>query len=200
MAKKSRAKKTNIVSVICLVLSLLLLVAFFLPTYTTKVGDTTYSYNGVTMLQGASMSKEDYADLTLKTTGSGISGVLGNDTSKEVKANTQKLQAYNMYHDDEAGSYKVTVYLNIAMLVAGAVLLVASTLSLLAKKLSMFDLIAGGFAFVVCLVMMICAGVAAKHFTTSLSTTSMGVGVWFGMIGSALALGSQAVGKFLLKK
>ena len=64
----------------------------------------------------------------------------------------------------------------------------------------MFDLIAGGFAFVVCLVMMICAGVAAIHFTTSLSTTSMGVGVWFGMIGSALALGSQAVGKFLLKK
>ncbi len=202
MAKsKSKAKKqTKIVSAICLLLSVLLLVTFFMPTYTKTVGDTTYTYNGITMLQGASMSDEDAAKLTLETTGSGISGILGNDTSKEVKAKAQKLHAYKMYHDEDAGAYKVTVYLNIAVLVAGAVLMVASLLSLLTGKLSLFDLIAGLFAVVVSVVLMICAGVASKYFTTNVSTMAMGVGVWFAMISSVLALGSQAVGKFVLKK
>ena len=60
MAKKGNKTGVSVIcSIICLVLSILMIATFFMPTFVEGKDDNKVAYNGVTLTQAMFMSEED---------------------------------------------------------------------------------------------------------------------------------------------
>ena len=202
MAKKSKAKKNSnvsmIVSLICLVLSVLMVVSFFIPTYT--YGDESANkVNGVTLTQVAFMGEEDY-EQAVKDSVSVIS------KTEEERAEASKLATvYEFANDEENASFKVSIFMTWGLLIAGIAGIVFAVLALLSKSVNLGLLVSTGVGMLFAILLVILASSAVNHITESagifdgIVNIKTGVAVWFALVSSILATGSAVAGKVLKK-
>lgn len=202
MAKKSKKKSTNlsmIVSLICLVLSVLMVVSYFIPVYTYGSDDSKVTVNGVTLTKVVFMSEDDY-NQAVKDSLSIIS------KSDKERAEASKLATvYDFAHSEDNASFKISAFVTMAVLVAGIVGVVFSVLAVLSKKISLGLLISTGAGMLLAILLLIFANNAVNYISES-SGIFEGVvniktagAIWVALVSSVLATCSAVTGKLLKK-
>lgn len=199
MAKKG--KKTGvsfITSIICLVLSVLLVTTFFMPTYTEGAEDNKVAYNGVVLTQAMFMDEDDAKEAATNS----INVLKYDEAEREEFA--KLVSAYNYANDEENAGFKTSIIFNWVVLLAGVAGIVFSILALLNKGNSLGLIISALVGVVVTVVLVILttsyAGyVYDKVVIKDLATLAAGAGVWVALASSVLSLGSAVAGKFLKK-
>ncbi len=201
MAKKSKKKSSNlsmIVSLICLVLSVLMVVSFFIPTYTYGK-ENAYKVNGVTLTQVAFMGEESYKQ-AIEDSLSIIS------KTEEERAEASKLvSVYEFANDEESASFKISIFMSWGLLIAGIAGIVFSVLALLNKTVKLGLLASTGAGMIFAILLVIFASSAVNHITESAGifdgvvNIKTGIAVWVALVSSVLATGTAVAGKVLKK-
>lgn len=198
MAKKGKKGGVSlIVSIICLVLSVLLITTFFMPTFTEGT-DEKVSYNGVTLTQAMFMSEDDAEEAALNA----VNALKYNEDERADYA--RLVAAYEYAHDEENAGFATTIVLNWFVLLVGVVGTVLSVLNLLGKDLSKALIGVSAVGVVLTIVVAILATGYAKYVYDEVlvkdwATLAAGAGVWVALASSVLTLGTAVTGKILKK-
>lgn len=198
MAKKGKKGGVSlIVSIICLVLSVLLITTFFMPTFTEGT-DEKVSYNGVTLTQAMFMSEDDAEEAALNA----VNALKYNEDERADCA--RLVAAYEYAHDEENAGFATTIVLNWFVLLVGVVGTVLSVLNLLGKDLSKALIGVSAVGVVLTIVVAILATGYAKYVYDEVlvkdwATLAAGAGVWVALASSVLTLGTAVTGKILKK-
>lgn len=198
MTKKGKKGGVSlIVSIICLVLSVLLITTFFMPTFTEGT-DEKVSYNGVTLTQAMFMSEDDAEEAALNA----VNALKYNEDERADYA--RLVAAYEYAHDEENAGFATTIVLNWFVLLVGVVGTVLSVLNLLGKDLSKALIGVSAVGVVLTIVVAILATGYAKYVYDEVlvkdwATLAAGAGVWVALASSVLTLGTAVTGKILKK-
>lgn len=198
MAKKGKKGGVSlIVSIICLVLSVLLITTFFMPTFTEGT-DEKVSYNGVTLTQAMFMSEDDAEEAALNA----VNALKYNEDERADYA--RLVAAYEYAHDEDNAGFATTIVLNWFVLLVGVVGTVLSVLNLLGKDLSKALIGVSAVGVVLTIVVAILATGYAKYVYDEVlvkdwATLAAGAGVWVALASSVLTLGTAVTGKILKK-
>ncbi|MBQ2864119.1 MAG: hypothetical protein IJE91_01480 [Clostridia bacterium] len=198
MAKKGKKGGVSlIVSIICLVLSVLLITTFFMPTF-TEGADEKVSYNGVTLTQAMFMSEDDAEEAALNA----VNALKYNEDERADYA--RLVAAYEYAHDEDNAGFATTIVLNWFVLLVGVVGTVLSVLNLLGKDLSKALIGVSAVGVVLTIVVAILATGYAKYVYDEVlvkdwATLAAGAGVWVALASSVLTLGTAVTGKILKK-
>ncbi len=198
MAKKGKKGGVSlIVSIICLVLSVLLITTFFMPTFTEGT-DEKVSYNGVTLTQAMFMSEDAAEEAALNA----VNALKYNEDERADYA--RLVAAYEYAHDEDNAGFATTIVLNWFVLLVGVVGTVLSVLNLLGKDLSKALICVSAVGVVLTIVVAILATGYAKYVYDEVlvkdwATLAAGAGVWVALASSVLTLGTAVTGKILKK-
>lgn len=195
MAKKGKKAGTSLIcSIICLVLSLLMIATFFMPTYTDGTEDNKVSYNGVTLTQAAFMSEEDCEEALANS----LNIIKYNEEEREEYG--RLVAAYAYANNEDNSNFKTSAVVNLAVLAVGVLGVVFSIISLLKKNTGLALVITTLVGAVVAVVLTILTTGYANYIyeqalIKDLATLSAGAGVWVCLASAILACGSALVGK-----
>ncbi len=199
MAKKGKKVGVSVItSIICLVLSLLMIATFFMPTFVDGNDDNKVAYNGVTLTQAAFMSEEDCEEALANS----LNIVKYNEEEREEFG--RLVAAYTYANNEDNGGFKAAAILNIAVLIVGAVGAVFSVISLLKKKTNLGLIIATLVGVVAAIALTIVSTgfvsfVYEEALIKDLVTLTTGAGVWIALVGAVLACASAVAGKVAKK-
>ncbi len=200
MAKRKTKKSSNltpIVSLICLVLSVLMVVSFFIPIYT--YGDeSAVKVNGVTLTEATLMSEEARDQAGIDS----INFTL--DKSDRQKA-SRLATVYDSVHSEENASAKLSVFASWIVVVAGVVGIVCSIITYLGKKVNLGLVISTGVGMLGAILLVIFASSTVSYIAENAGWLSgvvnakTGFSIWMALVSSILATGTAVTGKLLKK-
>lgn len=199
MAKKGNKTGVSVIcSIICLVLSILMIATFFMPTFVEGKDDNKVAYNGVTLTQAMFMSEEDCEEALANS----LNVIKYNEEEREEFG--RMVAAYAYANNEDNAGFKTAAIFNIVVLVAGVVGAAFSVVSLLKKKTNLALIIAtlaGAVAAVV--LTIVSTGFASfvyeEALIKDLVTLTAGTGVWIALVSSILACASAVAGKVVKK-
>lgn len=192
MDKKKFFTRSRILSIITLVLSILLISAFFMPVYKVETGYAaipSITVNGIDLLQGANMTEEDVLRLSEKV----MAGEIDQETAMK------KMMAYSMSESDNT-SYKIALISSIAVLLMGVIGLIVSIASLLKTGPATGSIVMGAFMTILSLLLIITAFMAVADFNEGEGAVKVGISSWFAIISSLAYLGCAITGKIFRRQ
>lgn len=197
MAKKKKGGASFIVSIICLVLSVLLVATFFMPTFAEKTEDG-YKYNGVVLTQAFFMDEDDAKEAGVNA----LNVVKYNEEEREDFA--RSVAAYTYLNNEENAGFKIAVVANWFVVIAGVAGIILSVLALLNKGNGLGLIIAALVGTVAGVALLICASSFANYIYDTalikdLATLSVGAGTWIAMISAVVTTGAAVAGKVMKK-
>ena len=197
MAKKKKGLASLIISLICLVLSMLLIATFFMPTFAEKTEDG-YKYNGVVLTQAFFMSEDDLKETTVNAAD------FFEYSEEEREEFAKTIFAYSYLHDEESAGFKLATITNWVVIVVGAVGVILSVLALINKGNGLGLIFTALLAVIGSAALLILASTYSNHvyeaaFIKDLATLSVGVGTWIAMVSSVLLFGTSVAGKIIKK-
>lgn len=191
MAKSKNIK--GIISIVCLVLSVMLIVAFFMPTFVVGEDDNKLSLSAVQILEAKGLSDKELAEETAES--------VNPFEEEDDREESLKLVTARAYLDNEdVTAFNTAVVFSVIMLIAGIAGVIISVFTLI-KNTKFISLICYGVIAVLSVIYLIVASnagaqVEALKFTL-LQVPAVGAGVIVSLICAILMLVATLVAMFV---
>lgn len=193
MAKSKFFTVPKILSLVCLVLSILLLTTFFMPTYTLKIGEEKTNLSGVELIQSAFLDDEGAAKML-------ASSMDLRKSESERKTALKIFTAYGFTKANDAEAYGTSIMLNIAILLISVVGIIVSLWGFFKKGPGIGAIITNAIIAICALTFVICVLVAVGNLNgESTNVVGSGAGAWIAAVSAVGLIGCSIVGKLLNK-
>lgn len=190
---KNKFGAARILGAVCLLLALLLLTTFFMPTYVLGDDDKNVTLNGVELMQVMTMNDED----ALKELANSLDLTL---SESEREAASKKLLGYSLTKGDNAETYGFSIILNVAILVVSIPTIIVALIGLLRKGPGVGAIIMNIITTLFVALFMFMTIMATKNFNDLVAYASAGAGVWIALVAAVGLVACAITGKVLRKR
>lgn len=190
---KNKFGAARIVGAVCLLLAVLLLTTFFMPTYVLGDEDNNVTLSGMELVQTVGMDDE----AALKELANSINPTL---EEKEREAALKKVMAYSLTKGENSETFGFSVILNIAVLIISIPTIIVALIGLLRKGPGTGAIIMNVIVTLFSLLFMILTISATKNLNETVTYASAGAGVWIALVAAVGLVACAITGKVLRKR